>query len=336
MVRCFYRNLWAMSFMRLLLVCDFYTVRHQRNRDSKASPYSCLVLEARVDFVKKCIIATSFVLSGCTAEPETSFSEPSDDQHSNEWPNEVETKSDVFNLPTRTDSGNCGYPAPAPAFCEWGIAADDVVLMDVTSVEFFESPIVDLTTSQVINACEGVTNPGLVIVGDVVDSLKGRTEALTLHFGYLQHDEWNSAPYRSSDGSIAWTGDEKITPGTRLGVAYHRDTSSGCLSPLAEHFFAVTSDGAIRYADQEFDCEEPPPLGVEGNTFASLRIQLEDCTSSVDSEERVSSKEAIWGNPTFATLGGCFPNDGIPSSGCRTDSECGIEQACEMGFCVDR
>ncbi|GEM_PF-4322810 len=216
--------------------------------------------------------------------------------------------ANAFHFPSSVDAGNCTYPSIAPEFCDWGLAAHDIIMLEVSSVELILSPsVADAATQNLVQDCEGAINPGLKINGRVTQSVNGITGEISVDVGSEQLAEWNSSPYRDVNGNMKWfSEDTRIKSGDLIGLTIYKNPNTGSFGILGEHFFDLDENGKIRFAEVSYECEEPDPKKVAGNTFEEIRGQLQKCTKTSASEARIQQKEDAWNFRSFADLGVCI------------------------------
>lgn len=225
--------------------------------------------------------------------------------------NAKDRSDDSFPFPQLQTLANCIGPTKPKEFCEWGVAAYDIVLLEITETSQIISPILDTKTNSVVEKCEGNILTGFRMEGIVKQSVKGLAGSITVDVGIMQTiDAWSPLPVAepSEDGTVKWSDGVGIQVGDVIGLTLHKHPTEETLGILGEHFFDISPKNTVRFGELHSECGTPPPENASGLTFAKLKEEIKKCVPSTLADDRKRVKEQAWQYPEYSNLGTCYSN----------------------------
>jgi hypothetical protein len=244
----------------------------------------------------------------------------------------------------------CLGPAAPLDTCTWAHSVDAIVWGTLRSVELAYDLLAEEGADGqwvwVDECSQGVPDPGLKLVVDVTQSLRGDLSgALEVRAGSADLAMRNPTLEPTEDGEARWREiglhpGSPLVAGQQVGLALHRVEYDhvAVWSLLREPMTGRDGSGQLRFGTGVGECWEQPPEGLEGRSVSTLAAEVAACLSmdapASATERRTRQRGAE--EPPYVAAGKCFTGgDLLPLvPPCESDTDCGEGGSCSNGICT--
>jgi hypothetical protein len=243
----------------------------------------------------------------------------------------------------------CVDPVSILDACTWAHSADAIVWGTLRSVELTYDLLAEMGADGdwvwVDQCSQGVPDPGLKLVVDVTQSLRGNLSgAIAVRAGSEDLAMRNPTLEPTEDGEARWREigrhpGSPLVPGQQVGLALHRVEYDhvAVWSLLREPMFGRGEAGQVRFGTGVGECWEQPPEGLEGRAVSTVTAEVEACLSMDAPASATERRTRQRGSeePPYVAAGKCFTGGEllplVPP--CESDSDCGEGGSCSNGIC---